>query len=113
MVKKTIQNAVIFVLLLPASAFAQSIATGTVTNLFISATYGDLVYIEVSGAKSGAPACSTKTPWQFVLPRANQFYADLFGLLLAAYEKGGTVTITGSGNCDFDRALETIGDVTY
>lgn len=97
-------------LALPMMAFGQGTATGTITHLMISGTFGDLVYIELSGTKSSNPSCSTDSPWQFLLPRNNteQFYTDMLNMLLNAYNKGTSVTITGIGSCTVSTTLETI-----
>ena len=100
-------------LALPVMAFGQGTATGTITHLMISGTFGDLVYIELSGTKTSNPTCSTDSPWQFLLPRNNteQFYTDMLNMLYSAYNKGGSVTITGVGSCTVSTTLETINSV--
>ena len=107
--------AALFILAMPVAALAGS-ASGTVTSLYISSNYGDLVYIELSGVKTGNPACSSKTPpWQFLLPRNNssEFYSLLFTLLQDASNAGIGVTVTGTGSCTVDYSLETIESLVY
>lgn len=103
--------AALCILFLPVSAFAIGSATGTVTHIFVSATYGDIVYIELSGSKSNNPTCSTNSPSQFVIPRTSQLYADLFAQILAAYSTGASITVTGTGTCSVVSTEETIASV--
>jgi hypothetical protein len=112
-VKRIKQLAALCILAFPAAVFAAGTATGTVTHLLISGTFGDLILIELSGVKTGNPACSTDSPFQFLLPRNNteQFYTDMLGILQSAYNKGGSVTITGLGACTVSTTLETINSV--
>jgi hypothetical protein len=108
--------AALCVLAVPAAAFASGTATGTITHLYIGDTYGDIVLIELSGAKGGSPpACSTNTAYQFALPKSSQFYIDLMTLLVSARQSGQVVTITGtsSNNCGIVSNVETIGQVNY
>jgi len=97
---------------LPVAAFAGGAASGTVVNVYLSATYGDLVYVEVSGAKTGNPTCSTgKAPFQFVLPRTSALQMDMFDLLLLAKTARRPVILTGLGSCGVDSTVETLGSV--
>lgn len=106
--------AALSLLSLPATVFAAGTATGTITHIFMSATYGELAYVQLSGAKSGNPACSTKTPWQFVVPLTSaEEYKVMLGILLAAQQKGATVTIVGQAQCNIDSTEETILSVEF
>jgi hypothetical protein len=96
------------------AAFAAGTATGTVTHIYITATFGNLVYVELSGTKSGNPACSTRTPWQFVIPvESATEYGVMLGMVMAAQEKGSTITIVGQGICNIDDSDETILSVQF
>jgi hypothetical protein len=103
-------------LVMPVAVFASGTATGTITHLYISDTFGDIVYIELSGSKGGTPpACSTNTSFEFVMPRTSAFYSDLLTLLVAARQSGQSVTVTGtmSNNCGVASNTETIGQVNF
>jgi hypothetical protein len=106
--------AAVCLLAVPAAAFASGTATGTVTHVYTTVTWGDLVYVELSGAKSGNPTCSTKTPWQFMIPLSSgSQYGVMLGMIMAAQAGGKTITITGQGVCNVDDTEETIGSVTF
>lgn len=107
------QIAALCILAFPVAALAAGSASGTVSHQFVSASFGDIVFVEVSGVKTGNPACSTNSPWQFVIPRTSAFYQDLFTLLQNAQNKGGTVTVTGTGTCSVASNTETIASVEF
>ena len=98
---------------LPAAAFADGSATGTITNLFVDASFSDVVYITLSGVKTGSPACSTSTRGQFVIPANNGVadYVFMFTLATTAAISGKTVTVTGQNQCNVDNAVETIQNI--
>jgi hypothetical protein len=97
---------------LPVVAFADGAATGTVSDLFVDASFSGVVYITLTGAKSGNPACSTSTRGQFVIPITSAVdYPYMFNLALNAQQSGATVTITGQGQCNVDNNVETIQNI--
>lgn len=100
------------VLSAPVIAFAGT-ASGTVTSFYANAGNSNVVYVTLSGVKTGNPACSTSAKGQFVIPVtvANQ-YSYMFTILLNAKETGQSVTITGQNQCNVDNAVETIQDAT-
>jgi hypothetical protein len=101
-----------FVMSLPLAAFASGSATGTVSNLFVDASFSGVVYITLTGAKSGNPTCSTSTRGQFVIPiTAAIDYPYMFNLALNAQQSGATVTITGQDQCNVDNNVETIQNI--
>lgn len=101
--------AAVCALALPISAFAGGSASGTVTHLFVTASFGNIVYVQLSGTKSGNPACSTRTPWQFAIPvGAAAVYPDILALVIAAHQTGASITIAGQGQCNVDNSEETI-----
>jgi hypothetical protein len=92
------------------------VASGTVAHIFVTATFGDIIYVELSGAKTGNPACSTRSPWQFAIPRGSKAVngltpGDLVALVFEAQKKGNSITIGGSGVCDIDASEESISFV--
>lgn len=108
------QLAVLCVLSVPVAAFAVGTAAGTVTHMYADNAFGDLIYVEVSGVKTGNPACSTgKAPFQFVLQRTSQLFADLLTFVVSAKQSGQTVTLVGSGTCGVDFTVESLVAVTY
>ena len=104
------QAATFCALAVPAAAIAGS-ATGTVTSLYESEEFGQIMYIEISGVKTANPACSTRVPWQFAMPASSQFYLDLYALISGAVKSGKTITVTGTGSCTVDSSMETIAGV--
>lgn len=97
------------VLACPAAAFAAGAATGTVTSVFADASFSSVVYVTLSGIKTGNPACSTASRGQFVIPiTAATDYSYMFSMLLTAAQNGSTVTITGQNQCNVDNSVETI-----
>lgn len=97
---------------LPIGAFADGSASGTVSNLFVDASFSGVVYITLTSTKSGNPACSTSTRGQFVIPITSAVdYPYMFNLALNAQESGATVTITGQGQCNVDNNVETIQNI--
>lgn len=102
------------ILTIPAAAFAAGgSATGTISNLFVDASFSGVIYITLSGAKSGNPACSTSTRGQFVIPANNGVadYVFMFNLATTAAISGATVTVTGQNQCNVDNAVETIQNI--
>ncbi len=100
------------VLTLPAAAFAAGSSSGTVT-LEVTATYGDVVLVKTSGAKSGNPCGNGLGGWYFLLPKTSAFYDDLFTLLVSAHQAGSSVTVTGTGTCSINSNIETIAAVEW
>jgi len=97
---------------LPAAAFAGGSATGTITSIFVDAGFSNVVYITLSGVKTGNPGCSTSTRGQFVIPvTAANVYSFMFTLATTAAENGSSVTITGQNQCNVDNAVETIQNI--
>jgi hypothetical protein len=106
MIKKLV---LLCLLACPVAAFAGGTATGTVTHLFVDASFANVVYVTLSGVKTGSPACSTSSRGQFVLPiTVTSDYQSMFSLLLSARQTGATVTITGQNQCNVDNNVETI-----
>jgi hypothetical protein len=101
----------------PMAAFAGGSATGTITHIFIDASYVNGVYVTLSGVKTGNPACSTSTRGQFVVPisptlaNTNLDYQYMVNLLESAMQAGVTLTITGQNVCNLDNNVETIQNV--
>jgi len=110
---KTIKSLLVLCALgLPVGAFANGSATGTVSNLFVDASFSGVVYITLTGVKSGNPACSSSSRGQFVIPITSAIdYPYMFNLALNAQESGATVTITGQGVCNVDNNVETIQNI--
>ena len=97
---------------LPVAAFAGGSATGTVTKIFVDAGFANVVYVTLSGLKTGNPACSSSTRGQFVIPiTAALDYSYMFSALLSAKQTGSSVTITGQNQCNVDNAVETIQNI--
>lgn len=104
--------AVLCVLAAPVAAFAGGSATGTVTDVFVDAGFSNVLYVTLSGVKTGNPACSTSTRGQFVIPfTAANDYAYMVSVLLTAVQAGKTATITGQNQCNVDSAVETIQNI--
>jgi hypothetical protein len=113
-VKRIKQVAALCLLSLPVAAFAAGgSATGTVTGLFVDASFANVVYITLSGLKtSGSNLCSTSSRGQFVIPvTVVADYAYMFSLATTAAQSGATVTITGQNQCNVDNAVETIQNI--
>ena len=110
---KTIKHlAVLCILACPIAAFAGGSATGTVTGVFVDASFANVVYVTLSGAKAGNPPCSTSSRGQFVIPvTVVADYGYMFSLVLSAKQTGSTVTITGQNQCNVDNNVETIQNV--
>lgn len=101
-------SAVILFLLLPMSALAgSSVVQVKVTNLAINKTYGNLVFIQVSGIPSGAPVCSNSS-WHYTLSLGNTSDKELYAMLLMAYSTGVPVNITGTGTCSQVSFVESL-----
>ncbi len=97
-----------------ATVASASGASGTIVHLYISATYGDLIYVQLSNALApGVPCANGKPPYYYVLPRANAATSDMWALLLDAKKTGKLVGVIGTGTCSVDFGVETINEVTY
>jgi hypothetical protein len=110
---KTIRHLVVLcILACPIAAFAGGSATGTVTGVLVDASFANVVYVTLSGAKAGNPPCSTSSRGQFVIPvTVVADYAYMFSLVLSAQQTGATVTITGQNQCNVDNNVETIQNI--
>jgi hypothetical protein len=97
--------------MLPMSAFAGSQVSGaTITNLQISKSYGNFVFIQVSSTPTGAPACANSS-WHYTLSFGNPSDNQLYAMLLTAYSSGALVNIAGTGNCNdvgFTESLQAL-----
>jgi hypothetical protein len=101
-------SAAALLLLLPISIMAGSaISQVRVTNLAINKTYGNLVFIQVNGTPSGAPACSSGT-WQYTLSLGTPSDKELYAMLLMVYSTGAVVNITGTGACSDVNFVESL-----
>jgi hypothetical protein len=113
---KTIKHLVVLcILACPIAAFAGGSATGTVTGVFVDASFANVVYVTLSGSKTGNPSCQTSAGTargQFVIPvTVVADYAYMFSLVLSAKQTGSTVVITGQNQCNVDNNVETIQNV--
>ena len=112
--KRIKRTVALCILTIPAAAFAAGgSATGTITNLFVDAGFANVIYVTLSGVKTGNPACSTSTRGQFVIPANNGVadYVFMFTLATTAAISGKTVTVTGQNQCNVDNAVETIQNI--
>ena len=112
--KRIKRTVALCILTIPAAAFAAGgSATGTITDIFVDASFSNVIYITLSGVKTGNPACSTSTRGQFVIPQNNGVadYVFMFTLATTAAQSGATVTITGQNQCNVDNAVETIQNI--
>ncbi len=107
------QIAALCLLACPVTSFAAGAATGTVTKIHVDAAFSNVVYVTLSGVKTGNPACSTSSRGQFVLPiTAANVYSYMFQVVLNARITGATVTITGQNQCNVDNNVETIQNIS-
>jgi len=109
------QAAALCALSLPVAAFAADTAGPfTVTHLFANNGFGDLIYVQLSGLTAKFIPCGGgKDPFFFVLPRSTAAQADMLTFLVSAKRTGRKVTLTGTGACDVDFTVETLGTVSY
>ena len=85
---------------IPVTAFAgSSVNRTTITNLQINKDYGAaFVFIQVSTAPTGAPACAS-SGWNYTLSFGGTGASQLYAMLLTAYAAGTLVNIAGTGLC--------------
>ena len=95
------------------SASAGSVTGATITSIYLGNSYGSLVFIQTSVAKTGNPSCSTNGTWGFVLPLTTALENQMLAVVLSARATGATVTLTGSGVCDTYSTVETLENITY
>jgi hypothetical protein len=93
-------------------ARAYGTTSGTVSNIYVNESLGNLAYITISGTKSDGPACST-SGYSYVLSLTNADAPQLFSMLMAARVAGSPVTLVGSGACDLVSTIETLWVVSY
>lgn len=86
-----------FLLLLPFSAYCGN-SWGDVTEVLLLTSYGNLVFVKVSGSNASLPACSTAGN-RYVLDTSTNTGKQIFAMLLAAKHAGATITLIGSGTC--------------
>jgi hypothetical protein len=93
-------------------AASASTVTATITRLVMGTGYGDYVFIELSAAKTGNPACST-SGFGFVLPLASATENQMLALLLSARATQTPMYLIGTGACSNFGNVETLGTVEY
>lgn len=115
---KKLQTSVLFGIL--ATANLNAYATGevndvTVTMLGTGSFYNQLcsssecVFIAVSTAPTGAPACAIHASgWHFVLDSSTAAGRQTYSALLAAHATGNPVNIEGEGECNNENGYEDL-----
>jgi hypothetical protein len=89
----------------PASA--QSVATGSISNVDVQTANGGKVIFNQGSNRSGVPTCATITNrWAFdgTTPAGQA----TLSLILSAYMSGKSVTVHGLGNCSAWGDTETV-----
>ena len=87
--------AVIMLLLLPVSVFAEGVATGKIKGYAMNT---DWVFVSVDAPIHNKPSCNTTNRFYFSLTAA--YAQNMLGSILAAYHGGTTLTLTGTGDCN-------------
>jgi hypothetical protein len=100
-------------LLFSAAASAGTVTGATITALGMGTAYGNLVFVSINIPKTGNPACSNNTAWNFVLPLTTALENQFLALLLAARATQTPVSLAGNGLCDTFGDVETLNYVTY
>lgn len=73
-------------------------ASGVITNLIVRDADG-LVYVYLSGAPSGRPACASATVYWMIRDENSETGKKTYAALLAAQLAGRNVTIYGANTC--------------
>ena len=105
---KRLLAGVLGALCLSSAAFAGQAGSVTITHVLIGPVFGNMIFVSVSGAVAGPPACSDNTAWSFVLPLTTPLENQMLAILLTAQATKSTVTITGTGQCDVYNNVETL-----
>lgn len=82
--------------MIPALAHAGQV-TGTVTGLIVRSSDG-LVYVTLSGTRTGGPTCATY-PYFMIADENSNSGKKQFAMLLAAKASNSTITIVGRNTC--------------
>lgn len=86
----------LFVLSAPA-AYAAGEATGTVTEILMLNDFPNVLFVKVSGAITGSPACNSQN--RFVVNTETNPGKQYYAWILAAKQSGATITLYGSNSC--------------
>lgn len=87
----------LFVLSAPA-AYAAGEATGTVTEILMLNDFPSVLFVKVSGAIVGSPACNNQN--RFVVSTETSPGKQYYAWILAAKQSGATITLYGSNSCN-------------
>jgi hypothetical protein len=100
-------------LLFSNAALAIGTYTGTVSKVVILSANGALVFVEVSGTKTGSPSCSTNATFGFVMSLSGSPHGEMYLMLLAARAAGTSVTLQGTGACADYSTVESLATIYY
>lgn len=102
--KKLLLLALVAVMTAPVT-FAGD-GSGTITSLMIGRSHGAKVFIKVSAAPAGRPACATNSSWHYVLALTDNLAEQQLSLLLTAYAAKTTVYLEGGNDCTVHSGIE-------
>jgi hypothetical protein len=94
-------------------AKAGEVAGGTIVAVEASTIDQNMVFIEVSGTKTGNPSCSTNSTWQFVLSLANATTNAMLVEIITARTTATPVTVYGAGTCSAYSTVEDLQTIVF
>ncbi len=97
-----------------STVFGATVADNvTITEMSISKSYGDYVFIKVS-AEPSRIACATNGYWHFTLPLSTETDKAIYSTLLSAYMSKSKIRIDGYSNagCNEFGTIESMSGFT-
>jgi hypothetical protein len=97
--------AAVLCLFIPVVASAGSATGGKIHSLIF--TKNGTVIFWTTGARSGVPGCAADDRWVLFVSETNNAQSMLSGLL-AAYSAGKSISVVGTGRCDYENGGESM-----
>ncbi|MCJ8314896.1 MAG: hypothetical protein HRU38_22335 [Saccharospirillaceae bacterium] len=100
--------------LIITSSFANSAESEeiNITRLKMDKTFDNhQVFIKTSNPSDNPINCQTDEKWHYVLNIDNDYDQNIYSLLLAAKLSGSKVILSGSGECNFNDAIEDLTSI--
>jgi hypothetical protein len=82
----------------------------TIAELAVNRAYGNVVFVRLTAAPSTPASCSTNGYWHFTVV-LDDVGKSMYAELLAAFSRGGTITIAGTNACSEIGSVESTAAV--
>jgi hypothetical protein len=99
-------------ILAPAAKAAGYAGNVSVVETGINRDYPNVVFVRLSVAPTGIPACSSNGYWHFTLSLTGVTGKELYSMLLTAAASGKLLQITGTGTCNEYGQVESVNAIT-